>query len=340
MSLSVCLIVRDEAARLGDAIASVRSVADEIVVVDTGSTDGTPELAASLGARVYAFPWIDDFAAARNASFDRARGDWILMLDADQRLENPEALPRPLTGEAYRLRIVDSGIESLRVALFRAGARMVGRIHEHFDPPLRSTDCDLRLRHEGYVGGPSEGKHRRNLPLLAAELAERPHRFDVRIEWARTLQALGDDSALDVTLADFDPAAPPVARYVAMLVEAGLRRPPGKRPGWVVAYATRWFLDSPPIRYSLARLAAETGDVLVAKAHLESLVAMAETGAYDRTVGFDAALFGAGPRFQLAGMQARSGDLSAAERGFSRLVDDPEFGPTARANLEILRDLR
>lgn len=83
-SLSVCMIVRDEAEVLRFALESVRPLADQIVVVDTGSDDATLEIAREFDADVHAFAWCDDFAAARNASLDRAHGDWILVLDADE----------------------------------------------------------------------------------------------------------------------------------------------------------------------------------------------------------------------------------------------------------------
>ncbi len=84
--LSLCMIVRDEAALLPGCLASVKGVVDEMVVVDTGSRDGTRELAQSAGARVFDFAWVDDFAAARNHGLARARGRWVLVLDADERL--------------------------------------------------------------------------------------------------------------------------------------------------------------------------------------------------------------------------------------------------------------
>lgn len=338
MTLSVCMIVRDEAARLAAAIESVRGIADEIVVVDTGSTDETPRLAATMGARVATFPWGDDFAAARNHSFSLAQGEWIFFLDADQRLENPGALPTPLEGEAYRIRIVDSGVESWRVGLVRASARMVGRIHEYFHPPLATRDSELRIVHEGFVGGPSEAKHRRNLPLLTAELAERPERLDIRIERTRTLTALGDPSALVDALAHIDPAGPPPGGYVAMLIEAWLPRP--DRPDWLPAYAQRWFPASPPLRWILAREAVRAGEFETAHVHLERLVGMAERGEYDRAVAFDARLLGPDPRLQLAGVRVRLGRLDEAERDFAALVDDPDVGSAARANLAAVRELR
>lgn len=84
--VSLCMIVRDEATMLPDCLASVREAVDEVIVVDTGSVDGTPEIAAAAGATVLHHVWNDDFAAARNASLAAATGDWVLVLDADERL--------------------------------------------------------------------------------------------------------------------------------------------------------------------------------------------------------------------------------------------------------------
>ncbi len=89
--ISLCMIVRDEAGFLGDCLASVRRVVDEIIVVDTGSTDSTPRIAADFGARVFSFEWNDDFSAARNHSIERASGDWILTLDADETIAPRDA---------------------------------------------------------------------------------------------------------------------------------------------------------------------------------------------------------------------------------------------------------
>ena len=77
MRLSLCMIVRDNATIIEECLTSIRPWVDEMVVVDTGSNDATPQIAALLGAKVRQFKWIDDFAAARNASLDRAIGDWL-----------------------------------------------------------------------------------------------------------------------------------------------------------------------------------------------------------------------------------------------------------------------
>lgn len=83
-TLSACMIVRDEAEVIGIALAALRDFVDQIVVVDTGSRDATVDIARAHGADVESFAWCDDFARARNVSLQRASGDWILVVDADE----------------------------------------------------------------------------------------------------------------------------------------------------------------------------------------------------------------------------------------------------------------
>ena len=84
LTLSLCMIVKDEEAMIGRCLEAARGAVDEIVVVDTGSTDRTVEIAESHGARVLHHVWDGDFSAARNASFEAATGDWVMYLDADE----------------------------------------------------------------------------------------------------------------------------------------------------------------------------------------------------------------------------------------------------------------
>ena len=87
------MIVRNEEARLADCLASVKGFADEMVVVDTGSTDATIAVATAAGARVERLDWPGDFAPARNSALTFLNGDWVLVLDADERLQ-PEVVPQ------------------------------------------------------------------------------------------------------------------------------------------------------------------------------------------------------------------------------------------------------
>jgi glycosyltransferase involved in cell wall biosynthesis len=82
-TVSLCLIVKNEEAVLARCLESTKGIADEIVVVDTGSTDKTKEIALAQGAKVFDFAWIDDFGAARNFAFAQGTGDYLMWMDAD-----------------------------------------------------------------------------------------------------------------------------------------------------------------------------------------------------------------------------------------------------------------
>src|SRR5437764_6936259 len=85
--LTAAIIVKDEAEHLAGCLASLRGAVDEIVVVDTGSSDGSPAVAEGFGAVVLHHEWTGNFSEARNLGLDRATGEWILYIDADERLE-------------------------------------------------------------------------------------------------------------------------------------------------------------------------------------------------------------------------------------------------------------
>src|SRR5579875_223578 len=98
--LSLTMIVKNEAAALGRCLASVRDLVDEIIVVDTGSSDNTKDIARQYDARVFDLPWPDSFAAARNESLRHASGQWLLWLDADEYFDdaNRDKLRQLLAG--------------------------------------------------------------------------------------------------------------------------------------------------------------------------------------------------------------------------------------------------
>ena len=194
--LSICLIVKNEEKFLGQCLASACVLASQIVVVDTGSTDRTVEIAKEHGAEVHHFPWNDDFAAARNAALERATGDWVLALDADEELMPDQA--QTLVQEmqtagvmAFRLPIIDKGREeegcSYVPRLFRnaPGLFFLGRVHEQAFSSIevRCQEWGLRhvlgksaLLHHGYVKEvmQSRDKIARNLRLLKLALEELP----------------------------------------------------------------------------------------------------------------------------------------------------------------------
>lgn len=195
--LTVCVIARNEEKFIERCLASAREVAFELVVVDTGSTDRTVAIAQEQGAKVSHFTWTDDFSAARNAALERATGDWILVLDADEELAPGarETLLKEMATSntmAYRLPLVDVGREdegrSYVPRLFRnaPGLFYVGRIHEQvFTSVLvRSQDWGLTIElgqtgllHYGYTVEmvQSRDKISRNLRLLRQAVEELPN---------------------------------------------------------------------------------------------------------------------------------------------------------------------
>ncbi|WP_238013538.1 glycosyltransferase family 2 protein [Dactylosporangium sp. AC04546] len=186
VDLVAVLIVRDEADTLPACLASLAGVVDAVHVHDTGSVDGTPGVARSLGAAVSGAPWPGDFAAARNAALDASGArDWVLSIDADERLVVGRA---PLVsllarGEAYAVD-VDNRHDELPythrpVRLFRpAGLRWTGRVHEHLTPPKDWPAAPrdvVHIVHEGYADPQTRRrKALRNAELARAALAAAP----------------------------------------------------------------------------------------------------------------------------------------------------------------------
>ncbi|KPL10610.1 hypothetical protein AMJ85_05465 [candidate division BRC1 bacterium SM23_51] len=202
MTLSLCMIVRDEAEQIGECLRSARGLADEVVAVDTGSTDRTPALARDHGAQVLAFRWNDDFAAARNRSLAEAKGDWILVLDADERLfprhfeairrltANPQAeavqvFVRNYTDESNMMnwQPIDPAqaesrgfcgyFDTPHVRLFRRRDRVCfeGIVHETVTPALARSSLAIHradlLLHHYKQSRPADQKRARDRLILA-----------------------------------------------------------------------------------------------------------------------------------------------------------------------------
>lgn len=187
--ISLCMIVRDEEAHLGRCLRSVQPYVDEIIVVDTGSTDGTVEIARQYGAQVYHHPWENDFSKHRNQSVGYATGEWILRLDADEELvqeDGPLLRKTVAEGKAdyYFLQFHDlhhDGSEHgvfYQIRLFRNGRGMIfeRKVHEQLRLKGKGAYAPIRINHYGYDLSPEqmEQKCRARLQLLAEILAADP----------------------------------------------------------------------------------------------------------------------------------------------------------------------
>lgn len=184
--LALVMIVRDEAASIARCLESVRGLVDEIVVLDTGSRDATPEIARSHGAQVHRFDWCDDFAAARNAALDHASSAWNLVLDADEWLESgtraalaevlagpPVIGLLPVTSEFDIQGRVERSV-SWNARLLPREVRYAGRVHEQPVSSLLRRRLALDVRHDGYRLASLMPKLARNEALLLRALEEAP----------------------------------------------------------------------------------------------------------------------------------------------------------------------
>ncbi|NPV52983.1 MAG: glycosyltransferase [Firmicutes bacterium] len=198
-TLSLCMIVKNEERFLARCLDSVKDVVDEMIIVDTGSTDRTVEIAKSYGAKVYFHEWKNDFAEARNASLEKATGDWILVMDADEVLvpSSVEELYRLAAAEpkaVYCARIVNEtgwddnqgegyGFEHYMARFFpnEPGIKYHGAVHERIVPepgaevPILAAS-GIIIRHAGYRNDISLGrtKRLRNLELLEKTVKDYP----------------------------------------------------------------------------------------------------------------------------------------------------------------------
>lgn len=210
--LSLCMIVKNEERYLEDCLRSVQGLVDEMIIVDTGSTDGTIDIANRYGATVIPYGWQDDFSAARNESLNHATGEWVLYLDADERLAPGQhdlirsLLDHPDVG-AYLLTIegdhhLPSGIVHQVNAyprLFRRlpSVRFEGKVHEQIAPAILRTgmkivSSSVTIHHLGYAESIDaiRKKCERNIQLLRQQLRQEPHNGYLRYHIGNTLTVL------------------------------------------------------------------------------------------------------------------------------------------------------
>ena len=376
MTLSVCFLTRNEEKSVAQALRSVAGLADQVLVADTASRDRTPRIAAELGAEVWACPWDDDFAAARDFAVRRAAGDWVLWMTASEELLPPgheqvrECMARPgVFGYHVVVENVvrpgggaDSFTETLDVRLFRRRPDLafVGRVRPTFTPAFAATlrregqeirPSAVRLRHHAYLSELDESKLAWAARLLERELTDRPGQLHYLIEYGRTLLLLDDPkghaalaAAADQVLAARDAPAAPDRNVQALLkyVLTALPEPSRSRltPDEARRLAARWFPDSPPLLWVIAGQAYERGEFRRAAAVLERLVRLGRTNSYDKSSGFDPGMIGEDAVANLGACYGRLGEWEKAEPCYRQLLSSAKYKAEAAGNLARIQEER
>jgi glycosyltransferase involved in cell wall biosynthesis len=214
-SISLCMIVKDESRFLGACLASAKTLCTQLIVVDTGSQDDTIEIARAHGADVYEHPWPGHFSQARNISLDYARGDWILILDGDEvldeeTLDHIASMAQPDDGPvAYDFQIVNFSTEEAsdesahfqrQVRLFRNETyhRYAGLIHNQLmdtrtGEGLSGPFLPVRVLHYGYIPSVWAAQNKaKRLTLLERAIVEDPESLFCHYNLANHLKILGD----------------------------------------------------------------------------------------------------------------------------------------------------
>lgn len=206
--ISLCMIVKNEEGNIRRCLQSVAGVVDEIIVVDTGSTDATPEIAREMGAKVYSYDWNENFSDARNASIQRATGEWIFFLDADEELarESRDVLARYTAEknvEGYFIKIInyigaDGWAETCPDVVFRLFRnrpeyRFRGAIHEQIADVILEKNKqasygmanEIVIMHYGYLDSQIDQKDKknRNLKIIEKELESQPGNYLLRYHY-------------------------------------------------------------------------------------------------------------------------------------------------------------
>ncbi len=351
-SLTATLITRNEASRIGACLASIASLADEIVVVDTGSTDETREMARGFGACVSDFAWCDDFSAARNAAIEQATCDWLLYIDADERA-------RPCDRARIRADLADPHLLAATVyftprtgftaypehRLLRRDPRIRfhGAMHETFLGDLDRLvaagegtigSSRLALDHIGYDGDQSH-KLDRNLRLLLKQIAVDPVRPYLRWHLGAVYRDLGraaDAEAEWTTGANLPEGTPAgrVARTMCALELAKLQLTRGEDPSEMLTVAATLDPDNWMLRWLRGKARLAAGDFSAAQPIFESLAAV-DGDCLLHPMAYDRRMFGGWALAELAEAAFRDARYADSAFWFGRAAALAPSEPAFRA---------
>jgi glycosyltransferase involved in cell wall biosynthesis/tetratricopeptide (TPR) repeat protein len=349
MRVSLCLIVKNEEHNLRPCLESAADLVDEVVVVDTGSTDRTKEIAYFFGARVFDFPWCDSFAAARNEAIQHATGEWIFWLDADDRVDEDNraklhALFAGLGDEnvAYSMKCLclpdpvsraATTVDHVRMFRNHPKVRWRYRVHEQILMAVRESGgavrfADVVIQHTGYQDRAlRRRKLDRDLRLLHLENAEHPEDPFTLFNLGQVSQELGQHAEaiplLRRSLAKSGPRDSIVRKLYALIV--GCHQALGQRAEAEAACAEglRVCPDDTELLFWDSNLRKERGDLAGSEAILLRLI-HEKPGAHFASV--PDGLRGHKARHNLAVLYFQQGRVGEAEAQWKAAVAQrPDF---------------
>jgi tetratricopeptide (TPR) repeat protein len=343
--LSAAIIVRDEADHLDACLASLSGLVDEIVVVDTGSSDDSVAVADRHGAIVAHEPWQGDFATPRNRSLDLAGGEWILYIDADERVragdpqERRQRIAAATDFAALRIPLVPrvgwTPYVEYRLWRHRPDVRFSGRMHESIVASIHAAaklagqrvgvSDVITIEHFGYEGD-QRHKHARDEPILLAALAENPSRVYYYDHLARIYHAQGRDEeavamwtrGIELARARERPDHDDRLLWLDLIWHHLTRENAGPDVSTLVQEALERFPRLPLLELVAAQLEFSAGEHASARHRVEWILSRSQLDALATGSSYDARIFGEWSWNLLGLCRFAAGDWSAAAEAFAK----------------------
>lgn len=367
--LSLCMIVKNEKHNLPRCLASVKPYVDEMIVVDTGSEDGTPEIAAKHGAKVRYFEWCDDFAAARNYAISQASGSWILMPDADEEIVvESEDFLHQITFRpdviAYQIALTEANDPSrtpaylIRLLRNLPDIQYTGRFHEQ---PMYQNKCisedqisyleSVKVIHYGYTEEQLLQKNiNRNIPIL--ERARQNEGLSLMLlyslagMYADTQQAEKAQEfyseAFERLLPNLiDGTAPDEFSFVPSLIfilgVQSLQQEDYETARLLCQRGLEWCANYPPLNYLAGATIRALGFPLGALAYFENCIRLGREGNYYKGEPFEVSYVTTYPTYDLGCVYLEMGRVQEALVAFDLALS---FEPNFREAQEKVNKIR
>lgn len=199
MNISLVMIVKNEDENLRTCLEATKGIVDEIIIVDTGSTDSTKRIATEYGAKIYDYNWNNDFSEARNFAISQSTADWNLILDADEQiiswdkekvdqlLESENSIGRINIRNKFLQNNEERYAQTHISRILPKGTYYTGKIHEQVVSDLPRMDLPIEVLHTGYF---QTDKSERNLAILKIELTTNPQNTYIHYQLARQYKAI------------------------------------------------------------------------------------------------------------------------------------------------------